>query len=174
MTSNEINVVEAFIEAINRRDPGELSGLMTEDHAFVDSGGRIQSGRENMTAGWKDYFRMFPDYEIRVERLLGDQNPGSGVRFGFRNLQRQAWTCCGKQNHNASGMEGFGRERQDQALAGLCGLDERLQNNRGRQRGWLIGSPAGLPSWLSSTLGAPRQLRSVINWSKQHGRPARS
>jgi len=74
MTSNEINVVEAFIEAINRRDPGELSGLMTEDHAFVDSGGRIQSGRENMTAGWKDYFRMFPDYEIRVERLLGDQN----------------------------------------------------------------------------------------------------
>jgi ketosteroid isomerase-like protein len=92
MTSNEINVVEAFIEAINRRDPGELSGLMTEDHAFVDSGGRIQSGRENMTAGWKDYFRMFPDYEIRVERLLGDQNlvavfgSASGTYNGKRGL----------------------------------------------------------------------------------------
>ena len=74
MTSNEIDVVEAVIEAINRRDPGQLFGLMTEDHTFVDSGGRFQSGRENMTARWKDYFRMFPDYEIRVERLLGDQN----------------------------------------------------------------------------------------------------
>ena len=92
MTSNEINVVEAFIRAINRRDPSELSDLMTEDHTFVDSGGRIQSGRENMTARWKDYFRMFPDYEIRVERLLADKalvavfGSASGTYNGKRGL----------------------------------------------------------------------------------------
>jgi uncharacterized protein (TIGR02246 family) len=62
MTSNEIKVVESFIAAINRHDPSALSNLMTEDHTFVDSAGRIQSGRENMTAGWKQYFLMFPDY----------------------------------------------------------------------------------------------------------------
>jgi limonene-1,2-epoxide hydrolase len=73
MTSNEINVVKAFIAAINRRNPSEISDLMTEDHTFVDSGGRIQSGRENMTAGWKEYFRIFPDYEIQVESILGDK-----------------------------------------------------------------------------------------------------
>ena len=92
MTSNEINVVKAFIAAINRRDPSELSGLMTEDHTFVDSRGGIQSGRENLTAGWKAYFRMFPDYEIQVESLLGDKTlvavfgSASGTYNGRRGL----------------------------------------------------------------------------------------
>ena len=92
MTSNEIKVVRAFIAAINRRNPSEISGLMTEDHTFVDSGGRIQSGRENMTAGWKEYFRMFPDYEIQVESILGDKalvavfGLASGTYNGKRGL----------------------------------------------------------------------------------------
>jgi ketosteroid isomerase-like protein len=72
MTSSEIKIVKAFIAAINRRDPSAISRLMTEDHTFVDSGGSMQSGRESMTAGWEGYFRMFPDYEIRVENMLAD------------------------------------------------------------------------------------------------------
>jgi limonene-1,2-epoxide hydrolase len=92
MTSNEINVVQAFIAAINRRDPSEISDLMTEDHTFVDSAGRIESGREKMTAGWKEYFRMFPDYEIHVERMLADKSlvavfgSASGTYNGKRGL----------------------------------------------------------------------------------------
>ena len=72
MTSTEIDVVKAFIAAINRRSPPEISDLMTEDHTFVDSGGRVESGRQNMTAGWSEYFRLFPDYTILVETILGD------------------------------------------------------------------------------------------------------
>jgi ketosteroid isomerase-like protein len=72
MTSNEIDVVKAFIAAINRRSPPEISDLMTEDHTFVDSAGKVESGRQNMTAGWNEYFRMFPDYTIVVETILGD------------------------------------------------------------------------------------------------------
>ena len=72
MTSNEIKVVEAFVAAINRRSPRDISELMTEDHTFVDSRGRVESGRENMTAGWTEYFRMFPDYRIVVESILAD------------------------------------------------------------------------------------------------------
>jgi limonene-1,2-epoxide hydrolase len=92
MTSKEIDVVEAFIAAINRRAPSEISGLMTEDHIFVDSGGRIQSGRENMTAGWEEYFRMFPNYKIRLESILGDKTlvavfgSASGTYNGKRGL----------------------------------------------------------------------------------------
>jgi hypothetical protein len=92
MTSNEINVVTAFIAAINRRNSSEISGLMTEDHTFVDSRGGIQSGRENMTAGWTEYFRMFPDYEIQVESMLGDKalvavfGSASGTYNGKRGL----------------------------------------------------------------------------------------
>jgi ketosteroid isomerase-like protein len=70
--SNEIDVVEAFIAAINRRSPAEIAELMTEDHTFVDSRGRVESGREHMTAGWDGYFRLFPDYRIVAESLLAD------------------------------------------------------------------------------------------------------
>ena len=69
MTSS-LNVVEAFIAAINRRNLSEISELMTDDHTFVDSGGNIVSGRERMTAGWEQYFRMFPDYKIQIESIL--------------------------------------------------------------------------------------------------------
>jgi len=92
MTSNEIKVVEAFIAAINRRAPSEISSLMTEDHTFIDSGGTVQSGRENMTAGWEQYFRMFPDYKIEVESILGDKalvavfGSASGTYDGKRGL----------------------------------------------------------------------------------------
>ena len=70
--SNEIDVVEAFIAAINRRSPAEIAELMTEDHTFVDSRGRVESGREHMTTGWVAYFRLFPDYRIVAESLLAD------------------------------------------------------------------------------------------------------
>lgn len=92
MTSNEIDVVKAFIAAINRRAPSEISGLMTEDHTFVDSGGSIQSGREKMTAGWEEYFRMFPDYKIQVESILQGKalvavfGSASGTYNGKRGL----------------------------------------------------------------------------------------
>lgn len=92
MTSNEIDVVAAFIAAINRHVLSEISGLMTEDHTFVDSGGGSQSGRENMTAGWKEYFRMFPDYRIQIENILADKGlvavfgSASGTYNGKRGL----------------------------------------------------------------------------------------
>jgi ketosteroid isomerase-like protein len=70
MTSTEVDVVNAFIAAINRRSPAEISDLITEDHAFVDSRGRVESGRQKMTAAWSEYFRMFPDYTIHVETIL--------------------------------------------------------------------------------------------------------
>jgi limonene-1,2-epoxide hydrolase len=92
MTPKEIDVVKAFVAAINRRSPSEISGLMTEDHTFVDSGGAIQSGRENMTAGWEVYFRMFPDYQIQVEDIMADKalvavfGLASGTYNGKRGL----------------------------------------------------------------------------------------
>jgi len=73
MTSNEINVVKAFIAAINRHNPSEMYDLMTEDHTLIDSGGRVETGREKMTVGWEEYFRMFPDFEIQIESILGDK-----------------------------------------------------------------------------------------------------
>ena len=65
-------VVEAFVRAINRQDVDALAELMTEDHRFVDSLGKVVVGRERMRAGWKGYFAMVPDYTIVVEETFID------------------------------------------------------------------------------------------------------
>jgi limonene-1,2-epoxide hydrolase len=92
MSSNDINVVAAFIAAINRHALGAISDLMTENHTFVDSLGQNVSGREAMISAWKAYFGMFPDYEIRVERMLTENGivavfgSASGTYKGKRGL----------------------------------------------------------------------------------------
>jgi ketosteroid isomerase-like protein len=70
MGSAEVEVVKAFVEAINRRDVSELGRLMSDDHTFVDSEGRRESGRERLRQGWGEYFRLFPDYRVEIQDLL--------------------------------------------------------------------------------------------------------
>jgi ketosteroid isomerase-like protein len=90
MTSDSITVVSAFIEAINRHDVPAMSKLMTERHTFVDSRGNAVSGREAMTAGWTEYFRMFPDYRVQVESMAqsGDMVAVFGSASGTYNGRR--------------------------------------------------------------------------------------
>jgi limonene-1,2-epoxide hydrolase len=95
MLPQEIEVVKAFIAAINRRAPLEISGLMTEDHVLVDSGGQALSGRQNVAAGWEAFLRMFPDYQIQIESILGNKSmvavfgSASGTFQGKRGLVPQ-------------------------------------------------------------------------------------
>ena len=63
-------VAAAFVSRINAHDVDGLFRLMTDDHAFVDAlDGRVV-GRIAMHAGWQAYFRMVPDYWIRVDTVL--------------------------------------------------------------------------------------------------------
>jgi ketosteroid isomerase-like protein len=39
-TSQDVDVVTAFIAAINRHDVAALADLMSQDHSFIDSSGR--------------------------------------------------------------------------------------------------------------------------------------
>jgi len=130
MDSKEIAVVRDFIAAINQGNASQLSSLMTEDHTFVDSRGTTDSGRDNMTKGWDEYFRMFPDYRIEVQSILQDGDLVASLRVSVRNLQREAGACPGKQNRNAGRVEGYSGKRKNQSLAGLCRLVRRMQNNR--------------------------------------------
>ena len=92
MDSDEIAAVKAFIAAINQGDASRVSSLMTEDHTFVASGGKVASGRDHMTEGWNGYFDTFPDYRIEVENILGHGNlvavfgSASGTYNGKRGL----------------------------------------------------------------------------------------
>ena len=72
MDSTEIIAVKSFMSAINEADMSLLASLMTEDHTFVDSMGNTDSGRHNMIKGWKGYFRMFPDFQVKADHFFQD------------------------------------------------------------------------------------------------------
>ena len=66
-THTAIEAAQRFVEAINRQDVKALAELMTDDHRFTDSLGNSARGRESMREGWKLYFQMVPDYQLRIE-----------------------------------------------------------------------------------------------------------
>ncbi len=80
MESSEIEVVKAFIDAINAHDITSLGNLMTQDHTFIDGSGGITTGRDTIIAGWPQYYDMFPDYVVNVELIL-QEGPLVGI-FG--------------------------------------------------------------------------------------------
>jgi GNAT superfamily N-acetyltransferase/ketosteroid isomerase-like protein len=61
-TDDPVSLVMRFNDCINDQDADGLHALMTEDHKFIDSSGDVDCGREEMTQGWRDFFKSFPDY----------------------------------------------------------------------------------------------------------------
>jgi len=69
----KINIVNAYIEAINNASIDRICGLLTEDHVFIDSQNNKSIGVEKMRVGWTCYFEMFPDYKIEIiETFVND------------------------------------------------------------------------------------------------------
>jgi ketosteroid isomerase-like protein len=64
------SVAKEFVKAINGQDLETLSTLMPEEHRFIDSLGRVLVGRENVRAGWVEYFRMVADYSIELQETF--------------------------------------------------------------------------------------------------------
>jgi ketosteroid isomerase-like protein len=65
-----LDVVMEFINRINAGDPGALRDAMTEDHVFQDALGKRFVGREKMTEGWKQYFKLVAGYRIRADEFF--------------------------------------------------------------------------------------------------------
>jgi ketosteroid isomerase-like protein len=71
---NAEEVFTSFVTAINRHDVQALTALMTPDHIFIDSLGHRAEGATLMGAGWRGYFAMCPDYWIRIDNVMADDN----------------------------------------------------------------------------------------------------
>lgn len=69
-----IEIVLAFMERINQRDPDKLAELMTEDHVFIDSLGQTMRGRASMRKGWQGYYAFCPDYWVSHEDIFQSGN----------------------------------------------------------------------------------------------------
>jgi ketosteroid isomerase-like protein len=105
METKEIRIVQTFNNAINEGNVELLSNLMTEDHTFIDASGAAHSGAKEMTEGWKDFLRLFPDYKNNFEKMLQDGNlvvalgTASGTYNGNRGLvpdNHIEWTAAWK------------------------------------------------------------------------------
>jgi limonene-1,2-epoxide hydrolase len=92
-----LDVAMEFVGAINQQDADRLVELMTVDHQFTDSLGNTVRGSESMREGWKLYFQMVPDYQVRVEEtfvngptvlLLG--MAGGTYSHGFESVMESA------------------------------------------------------------------------------------
>jgi ketosteroid isomerase-like protein len=67
MTISE--VARNFVEKINAHDTEGLLSLMTLDHVFIDSlGNKVE--RPAIESGWREYFRMVPDYWVVIDQLV--------------------------------------------------------------------------------------------------------
>jgi ketosteroid isomerase-like protein len=70
MEGHSAGIVMWFNECINRRDLGRLSGLMTDDHVFIDSANNTISGKERCVEAWRGFFAAFPDYRNHFEHVV--------------------------------------------------------------------------------------------------------
>ena len=59
-----------FNECINKADINGLSGLMTENHIFIDmTNNRIVGKSDNIVKAWKPFFSLYPGYRNIFESV---------------------------------------------------------------------------------------------------------
>jgi ketosteroid isomerase-like protein len=75
-----------FNEYINRQDIKGLSGLMSDDHTFIDRQNEVVRGKEAMTEGWIEFFQSFPGYRNSFERV--QSQGGLVVLYGYATWHR--------------------------------------------------------------------------------------
>lgn len=69
-----------FIDRINAHDVDGIMKLVSSDYEFVNSSGDHFRDRQFIRETWEEQFKNHPDYRIRVQRVIADDE-GVGV-FG--------------------------------------------------------------------------------------------
>lgn len=64
--------VLAFIDCINRHDVEGIIAMLAEDYHFVNSAGDKFAGRDFMRETWQSQFAQHPDFNLRVQRVIAD------------------------------------------------------------------------------------------------------
>lgn len=63
-----------FVERINAHDVDGILALMSEDYRFINSAGDTFRGKAFMRATWRAHFAQYPDFQIKVERVIADDD----------------------------------------------------------------------------------------------------
>lgn len=68
------DLILEFLGRINAHDVDGLAGFLTVDHVFIDAHDTVHEGKQTMRESWTEYFKLFPDYKVEVEHMLGEGN----------------------------------------------------------------------------------------------------
>ena len=68
--SISLPVALAFVDAINSRQSDQIAELMTADHVFIDTEGSSVRGTRALKEAWRGYYRLFPDYAVKIDRAI--------------------------------------------------------------------------------------------------------
>jgi limonene-1,2-epoxide hydrolase len=71
-TDMKATVLE-FVERINAHDVDGILELMSDDYRFINSAGDTFRGKAFMRATWRAHFVQYPDFQIRIDRVLADE-----------------------------------------------------------------------------------------------------
>jgi predicted enzyme related to lactoylglutathione lyase/ketosteroid isomerase-like protein len=74
-------LVYQFIDAVNEHNINAMGHLISPNHSFTDAHNNSITGKDKILAGWKAYFEWFPDYNIDVEKIVGEGD--TLALFGF-------------------------------------------------------------------------------------------
>ncbi|UCG27921.1 MAG: nuclear transport factor 2 family protein [Bacteroidales bacterium] len=84
MTSQDpVSVVRSFNDCINNRDTEGLSGLMTENHTFIDRDGKSHGPKSYMVDGWIRFFNTFPKYRNTFKKIESAGNHVFVLGFAY-------------------------------------------------------------------------------------------
>jgi predicted ester cyclase len=72
MSSNMKQTVLAFIDRINQHDVEGIVHMLSDDYHFVNSAGDKFAGRDFMRETWQSQFSQHPDFKLRVQRVIAD------------------------------------------------------------------------------------------------------
>ena len=72
MSRSNKETVLAFIDRINAHDVQGIIDLMADDYQFVNSSGDRFRDHEFMRQTWQAQFNDHPDFTIRVQRVIAD------------------------------------------------------------------------------------------------------
>jgi hypothetical protein len=74
MPSIPVQVTLDFVDKINQGDAAGLAALLAPEHVFMDLAGDVETGGENLAAGWADYLNTCPNYRIYIRQLFEKEN----------------------------------------------------------------------------------------------------
>jgi len=86
-----LKTLKRWLAAINAHDVEALAELMAPEFVFVDALGNQVNGASPNEAGWRSYLAMCPDYWIRTDQVMAEDDTMLLTGEAGGTIDGQSW-----------------------------------------------------------------------------------